>query len=149
MLMKRSPSSTVYVRVGSSIGHGQEEGLLVPQLEVLVGKLLAIDGLATGALGSVSYSVVCRDQGTYVAAGEVTTLEHEVGDHAMELGAGIAKALLAGAERAEVLCGLGYDIVEKLEVDATLLLCGYILGLAQVGHAWNTRAGSCIDMSRG
>lgn len=38
------------VRVGASVGHGQEERLLVLQLEVFIGKLLAIDRLATGAL---------------------------------------------------------------------------------------------------
>jgi hypothetical protein len=44
------------VRVGACVGHGQKEGLLVPDLEVLVGKLLAVDGLATSALGHVSYA---------------------------------------------------------------------------------------------
>jgi hypothetical protein len=53
---------------------------------------------------------------TYVAAGEVTTLEHELGDDAVEVGAlvveGLARAagaLLAGAESAEVLSGLRGD----------------------------------------
>jgi hypothetical protein len=44
------------VRVGTGIGHGQEERLLMLELEVLVGKLLAIDGLATSALRYVSMS---------------------------------------------------------------------------------------------
>ena len=68
------------------------------ELEVLVGELLAVDGLATSALledASVLRSarlgcVVC----SYVATGEVTTLEHELGDHTVELGAGVAEALL-------------------------------------------------------
>lgn len=92
------------------------------ELEVLVGELLAVDGLATSALledVSVLRSarlgcVVC----SYVATGEVTTLEHELGDHTVELGAGVAKALLASAESAEVLGGLGDDIVVEGEVDA-------------------------------
>jgi hypothetical protein len=42
------------LRVGSGVGHGQEEGLVVPQLEVLVTELLAVDGLAAGALERVS-----------------------------------------------------------------------------------------------
>ena len=53
---------------------------------------------------------------TYVATGEVTTLKHELGDDAVEAGAlvveGLARAagaLLAGAERAEVLSGLSDD----------------------------------------
>lgn len=58
---------------------------------------------------------------TYVAAGEVATLEHEVGDHAMEFGALVAEALLASAEGAEVFGSLGNYIVEKVKVDATRL----------------------------
>jgi hypothetical protein len=50
-------------------------------------------------------------------------LKHELGDHAVELGALISKALLAGAESAEVLSRLGDDIVEEVEVDAAGLLC--------------------------
>lgn len=37
-------------RVGASVGHGQQTGAVVLQLEVLIGKLLAVDGLATGTL---------------------------------------------------------------------------------------------------
>lgn len=55
---------------------------------------------------------------TYVATGEVTSLEHELRDHAVELAAGVAEALLAGAEGTEVLDGAGHDIIEELEVDA-------------------------------
>jgi hypothetical protein len=124
----------------------------VPELEILIGKLLSIDRLATSSLRSVSYYLVirvCIGMDTYVATGEVTTLEHEVGNHAVEFGARIAKALLASAESAEVLCSLGYDIVEKLEVDATLLLCEVLvtdlvwqyLGVVPViahGTTWNT-----------
>jgi hypothetical protein len=51
----------MHVRVGSGVGHGQQERLLVPQLEVLVGKLLAVDGLATGALGCVSSQTYVSD----------------------------------------------------------------------------------------
>lgn len=92
------------------------------ELEVLVGELLAVDGLATSALledVSVLRSaqlgcVVC----SYVATGEVTTLEHELGDDTVELGAGVAEALLASAESAEVLSGLGDNVVVEGEVDA-------------------------------
>jgi hypothetical protein len=59
---------------------------------------------------------------TYVAAGEVTALEHELGDDTVELGALVAEALLASAESAEVLSRLGDDIVEELEVDAARLV---------------------------
>lgn len=39
------------VRVGAGVGHGELEWLVVGELEVLVGKLLAVDGFAAGALG--------------------------------------------------------------------------------------------------
>ena len=38
------------VRVGAGVGHGEQTGLVVLQLEVLVGELLAVDGLATSTL---------------------------------------------------------------------------------------------------
>ena len=59
-------------------------------LEVLVGKLLAVDALAAGT----------------IATGEVTALYHELLDDTVETGALIAEALLAGSESAEVLSSL-------------------------------------------
>jgi hypothetical protein len=38
------------LRVGSSVGHGQQEWAIMLQFEVLIGKLLAPDGLAASAL---------------------------------------------------------------------------------------------------
>lgn len=55
---------------------------------------------------------------SYVATGEVTTLEHELGDDTVELAARVAEALLASAQGTEVLSGLGDNIIEELEVDA-------------------------------
>ena len=96
------------------------------ELEVLVGELLTVDGLAASALRGVSAGVGVMTQlamrGTYVAAGEVTTLEHKVRNDTVELGTSVSKALLAGAESTEVLGGLGDDIVEEVEVDAAGLL---------------------------
>lgn len=43
--------------------------------------------------------------------GEVTTLEHEVGDHTVESRAGVAEALLASAESTEVGGGLGDNVI--------------------------------------
>jgi hypothetical protein len=43
----------------------------------------------------------------------------------VELGALVAEALLAGAESAEVFCGLWDNIVEEVEVDTTGLRCRY------------------------
>ncbi|OIC23906.1 hypothetical protein A7L51_18925 [Acinetobacter baumannii] len=56
------------VGVSSGVGHGEDTRSSVLQVEVLVGELLAVDALTTGA----------------VAAGEVATLEHELGDDAVE-----------------------------------------------------------------
>lgn len=42
------------LRVGAGVGHGQKEGLVVGQLEVLVAELLAVDGLSARALLTVS-----------------------------------------------------------------------------------------------
>lgn len=67
---------------------------------------------------------------TNVATGEVTTLEHELRDDAVEGRALVAKTLLTGAESTEVLGGLGHDAVVELEVDAAGLDCTAIMMLA-------------------
>jgi hypothetical protein len=38
------------LRVGTGVGHRKKAGLVVLQLEVLIGELLAVDGLAARAL---------------------------------------------------------------------------------------------------
>jgi hypothetical protein len=64
--------------------------LAVLELEVLVGELGPIYALPASA----------------VALGEITTLDHKLLDHAVEGGALVAKALLAGSESTEVVGGL-------------------------------------------
>jgi hypothetical protein len=61
--------------------------------------------------------------GTYIAAGEVTTLKHELRDDTVEGRASVSKALLAGAESTEVLGSLGDNVVVEVEVDTARLLC--------------------------
>ena len=80
------------------------------QLEILICKLLAVDGLAASA----------------VASREVTTLKHESLDDAVEGAAfvgegwaGFAVAFFACAEGAEVFDGFRDDIVVEFEGDAT------------------------------
>ncbi len=70
-----------------------------------------------------------RERETYVALGEITTLKHELGDDAVELGAGVTEALLAGAESAEVLGRLGHLRVEEVEDNpaSLLLTCGVLV----------------------
>jgi hypothetical protein len=104
-----------YLRAWAGVGHGEDTGTGVLEVEVLVLELLAVDGLSAGALLPISLlpPSIGFSRMTYVAAGEVTTLEHELGDDAVEGGAleverlaRLAGALLAGAEGAEVLSGL-------------------------------------------
>ena len=65
----------------------------------------------------------CRT--SYVTAGEVTTLKHELGDNSVEGGvletsrlARLEEAVDSIAELSEVLNGLGSQGVEKLQVDS-------------------------------
>ena len=93
------------VGVGSSVGHGKHSGSSVLQGEVLVSELLTVDGLATGS----------------VSSGEVTTLAHESGDDTVEGGSleGKVSSLLASAESAEVLSGLGDNVSAELHNDTS------------------------------
>ena len=75
------------LRVGTSVGHGEDAGAVVLELEVLILELVAVDGLSSSA----------------VVVGEVTALAHEVGDDPVEGAALVAEALLAGAESTEVV----------------------------------------------
>jgi len=83
----RAEEELASVGVGAGVGHGEDAGSDVLLDEILVGELVAVDGLAAGA----------------VAAGEVASLAHEAGDDAVEGGALIAEPLFPGAEGAEVL----------------------------------------------
>ncbi len=102
------------VGVLARVRHREQEGLVVLDLEILIwryacqsttalqqgiaertSELLAIDGLATGA----------------IALGKVATLQHEIGNHAVEGRARVAEVVLASAELAEVLRGLRHDVV--------------------------------------
>ncbi len=47
----------------------------------------------------------------------VTTLEHELGNDSVEAGAGVAEALLLGAEGSEVGSRLGHDRIVQLKDD--------------------------------
>jgi len=90
------------VSVGAGIGHRQNSWSGVLEGEVLVGKLLAVDGLAAGA----------------VVVGEVTALAHEVGDHAVEAAALETEPLLARAQGAKVLRRLRNNVGTQLHDDA-------------------------------
>ena len=61
---------------------------------------------------------------TYVATGEVTSLKHELRDHTVKFGVGVAKAFLAGAEGTEVLGCFGDIAVVEEKVDSAGLVFG-------------------------
>lgn len=90
------------VGVLASICHGQDTWLGVLPLEVLVFELLAVDRLATST----------------VASREVTTLEHELGDDAVEFGSFVTKAMLSRGELTEIPGSLWDVVVVELEDDA-------------------------------
>jgi hypothetical protein len=96
------------VGVLASVGHGEEAWDVVLVDEVLIVEFHAVDGLAASA----------------VASGEVATLSHELSNDSVEAAAlvveglaGLADALLTGAESSEVLRGDG-GVGEELELDA-------------------------------
>jgi hypothetical protein len=68
---------------------------------------------------SISFHSVLTD----VTTSEVTTLQHELRDDAVERRALVAEALLAGAESTEVLGSLGDYIIVEIEVDASSVGC--------------------------
>jgi hypothetical protein len=90
------------IGVGSSVGHGEDPGTGVLQLEVLVLELITVNGLASSA----------------VVVGEVATLAHKLRNDAVEGGGLEAEALFTGAERAEILGRLGHDVAAQFHDDA-------------------------------
>lgn len=54
---QESVDNRLWKRTGTGVGHGEDTGASVPQVEVLVLELLAVDALTTGALGFVSSSI--------------------------------------------------------------------------------------------
>ena len=77
------------IGVGTGVCHGKEELLAVSELEVFVGKLLAVDGLPTSTLErrSVSHQAMrfSQQSDTYISASEVAPLQHELGNDTVEL----------------------------------------------------------------
>jgi len=63
--------------------------------EILICEFLAVDGLST----------------TSVAAGEITTLEHELWDYAVKRGAFVAISMDTRSQLAEIFGSLGHDII--------------------------------------
>lgn len=95
----------------TSVRHAQQIRLRMLDLKVLILKLLSIDRLPTRSISSR----------------EISSLAHKLLNHSVEAGALVVKrlagnwavALLAGAERAEVLGGLWDDVAVELEDNAS------------------------------
>lgn len=81
------------IGVGTGIGHGKESRSSMLELEVLVGKLCAVDGFASGS----------------ISCGEIASLEHEVRDDSVEAAARVTEAMLSSGELSEILGGLWDD----------------------------------------
>ena len=111
------------VGVGTGVGHGKKTGLGVGELEVLIGELGAVDRLTTGT----------------VTGGEVTTLEHELGDDTVEGRALVTETGSTSAELTEVLGSLGDYVIVELEGNASHR--GAVLGDVEenVGHDSGSR----------
>ena len=89
------------VRIWARIGHRENPRTGVLELEVFVGKLLAVDGFPTSS----------------VLAGKVATLAHELGDDTVEWRSFVTEALFTGAQSAEVFRGLWDHIGAKGHFD--------------------------------
>ena len=105
------------VRVGTRIRHGKQSGSVVAHNEALVGELASVDGLASVAIEVLSLTRLTN------AHSNISSLEHESGNHSVEDGVLVAKihtlsslSLLSSAEATEVLGSLGNDISTQLQI---------------------------------
>ena len=57
--------------------------------------------------------------GSQLTPGEVTALQHKLGDDTVERASFVSESMLAGGKLTEVLGGLGNNVVVELEDDAT------------------------------
>jgi hypothetical protein len=100
------------VGVGSRVGHGQVHGSFMLQLEILIVKLAPVD----------------RFSSTSIKIGEITSLNHEIGNDSVEDGSlemkrlsRFSNSLLTGAQGPKVLGSLGDVLSEQSQDDASLL----------------------------
>uniref|UniRef100_A0A8I3PCL9 Peptidylprolyl isomerase A n=1 Tax=Canis lupus familiaris TaxID=9615 RepID=A0A8I3PCL9_CANLF len=114
------------VCVGSSVGHGQDARPCVLQDEVLVIKLLPVDGLAASA-------IVTR---------EVPTLAHKSRDNPVKAGTFVTESLLSSTQSTKVLCCLWNFVCKQLERDAAqrLAVHGDVKEHGGVDHGWTATA---------
>jgi len=114
----RAQEKLAAVCVGAGVSHRQDSRSGMLEGEVLVLKLVSVDGLAAGS----------------VVVGEVAALAHEVGDHSVEGGPLEPVPLLAGAQGTEVLRGLGHHVFTELH-DNTSQGCTVGGDIEEASHA--------------
>lgn len=100
------------LRARASIGHREETGSVVLQLEILVGEGFAVNRSTAGALFILDVTTMYKKWVAYISAGEVTTLQHELRDHTVERASLVPESLFTGAKGAKVLCGSRCDVRE-------------------------------------
>ena len=103
------------VGVGTRVRHGKQSSSVVTHNEALISELGSVDGLA-----SVAIEVLPLTCPTH-AYRNISSLEHESGNHSVEDRVLVAKiltlsslSLLSGAEATEVLGSLGNNVAEQL-----------------------------------
>lgn len=108
------------VSVGTGIGHGQQEGLRVLQLKILIGKLGTVNATTTSP----------------IVIGEITSLAHELRDDAVEGATLVGSSLMTHTQGTEVLGSLGDHIGKQLKGNATQVgtIGGNVKENLGVGH---------------
>ena len=103
------------VGVGTRVRHGKQSSSVVTHNEALISELGSVDGLA-----SVAIEVLPLTCSTH-AYRNISSLEHESGNHSVEDRVLVAKiltlsslSLLSGAEATEVLGSFGNNVAEQL-----------------------------------
>ena len=82
------------IGVGSGIGHTQNSGTGVSELEIFIFEFVSIDGFSTGS----------------IMIGKISSLTHKIGDHTMKSRASITETFFAGAKSTEIFSSLGNHI---------------------------------------
>lgn len=98
------------IGVGTCICHANSSGSSMREFKILIFESATIYTLATRSISFV----------------EISPLNHEIFDDAMEVGILVAKALLAGAKGAEVLGSLGDIVAEESDDDLSDRLSNWI-----------------------
>ena len=110
------------VGVLAAVGHAQETLASVLELEVLIRELGAVDGLAAGAIAAGEVTRKELAGPPVWTKADIPSLDHELLNDAVEGGALVAEALLAGSKGTEVLSSLGNGLAVETDSDAAELL---------------------------